>query len=117
MKQIKDTKIEKRWRRHRKIRARISGTAEIPRLSVFRSNKFIYAQLVDDTTGKTLASASDMGAKKGTRVENAKNTGIALAKLAENMSIKKVVFDRGGFIYTGRVRALADGAREGGLVF
>lgn len=117
MKQIKDTKIQKRWRRHRKIRARISGTAEVPRLSVFRSNKFIYAQLVDDTTSKTLASASDMGAKGKTRLENAKHTGATLAKLAGALSIKKVVFDRGGFIYTGRVKALADGAREGGLVF
>lgn len=115
------SKTEQRTRRHRRIRAKISGTAERPRLAVFKSNSFIYAQLIDDTKGSTLVSSSDMGlkgAKKGmTKTERAKLAGIALAKSAKDKGLATIVFDRGGFIYTGRVRAFAEGVREGGLVF
>jgi len=117
MKSIKNTKIEHRNRRHKKIRARISGIATLPRLSVFRSNQYIYAQLIDDEKSKTLVSASDHTAKGKTKVERAKNTGMNLAQEAKKKNIAKIVFDRGGFSYAGRVKALAEGAREGGLVF
>lgn len=110
-------KREKRERRHARIRAKVSGTTSLPRLSVFRSNRFIYAQLIDDSKGLTLASASDMALSGGTKSERAKKVGIALAKEAQAKKIEKVVFDRGGFLYRGRVQALAEGAREGGLVF
>jgi len=114
------TSRDQRARRHRKIRARISGTASKPRLCVYKSNKFIYGQLVDDSKGKTLFSVSDLkldsGTKK-TKVEKARIVGAMLGKLAVDGKIKKVAFDRGGFIYTGRVRALAEGAREAGLDF
>ena len=116
MKQTQNKKISKRSRIHKKVRSVISGTSEVPRLSVFRSSRFMYAQLIDDVSGKTLASASDMGAK-GTKTERAKLTGVKLAENAKQNKIKKVVFDRGGFSYAGRVKALADGAREGGLKF
>jgi large subunit ribosomal protein L18 len=95
-------------RRHKRIRATISGTAERPRLSVFRSNKFIYAQLIDDTKGHTFAQAQDADAKK---------VGVDLAKKAKALKIEKVVFDRGGYLYTGKIKAVADAAREGGLIF
>lgn len=111
------SKTEQRTRRHRRIRAKVSGTAERPRLAVFKSNSFIYAQLIDDTKGATLASASDMGLKGKTKTERAKLAGVALAKSAKDKGLATIVFDRGGFIYTGRVRAFAEGAREGGLVF
>ena len=101
----------------KKIRAKISGTATLPRLSVFRSNKFIYAQLIDDTANKTLAAASDMAVTKGTKTERSIAVGTAIAKLAKDAGIASVVFDRNGFKYTGRVQALADAARAGGLVF
>ena len=110
-------KIEKRTRRHRKIRSRISGTKNVPRLSVFKSNKFMYAQLVDDEAQKTLISASSLKLKLKNKTESARETGKVLAKQAIGKKIKKVVFDRGGYVYAGRVRALADGAREGGLTF
>lgn len=118
-------KIEKRVRRHKKIRSRISGTATIPRISVFRSNSFIYGQLIDDVAQKTLASVSSMDMKKGKKAgkggtkktASALEAGKALATKALAMKVKKVVFDRGGFIYTGRVKAFADGARAGGLEF
>jgi len=104
-----------RWR----IRTKISGTSEKPRLSVFRSNKDIYAQLVNDLTGETLASANsrqkDLAATKGTKVEIAAEVGKALATKAAALGITTVVFDRGGYLYHGRVKSLADGAREGGL--
>ena len=116
MRQPKNKKVIKRARIHNKVRSKISGTKEIPRLSVFRSNKFIYAQLIDDISGKTLASASDMSGK-GAKTARAKSTGMKLAEEAKEKKIKKVVFDRGGFSYAGRVKALAEGAREGGLVF
>ncbi|HEY1037443.1 MAG TPA: 50S ribosomal protein L18 [Candidatus Paceibacterota bacterium] len=105
-----------RDRRRKRIRAKISGTAERPRLSVYKSNAYIYAQVIDDSKGVTLAAASSMNAK-GNKTEAAKAVGAELAKLAKSKGISKIVFDRGGFIFTGRVRALADGAREGGLEF
>jgi len=111
------SKIEKRTRRHKRIRAKVIGTASRPRLAVFKSNAYIYAQLIDDTKGVTLASSSDIGLKGKTKTERAKLSGTALAKKAVTAGIKEVTFDRGGFIYTGRVRALAEAAREGGLVF
>lgn len=104
-----------------RIRRKISGTAQKPRLSVFRSNTDIYAQLIDDEEGKTLASASskdkDIAAQKGTKVEMSKLVGLAIARKAEGLGLKEVVFDRGGNLYHGRVKALADGAREAGLQF
>jgi large subunit ribosomal protein L18 len=110
-------KTTKRERRHRRIRSKVKGTLEMPRLSVYKSNKFVYAQLINDDKGETLAAASTKDVKGKGMLEKAKNAGIALAKLAIEKKIKKVVFDRGGFIYTGRVRAIAEGAREGGLTF
>jgi large subunit ribosomal protein L18 len=116
---MKDTqkKLAKRTRRHARIRTEIVGTEARPRLSVFRSNKFIYAQVINDATGMTLASASDVAVEKGTKVEKAKAVGKLVAEAAKKAKITKVVFDRGGFLYKGRVQALADGAREGGLEF
>lgn len=111
-------KKEKRVRRHARIRSLVSGTAERPRLAVFRSNKFIYAQLIDDAKQVTLVSAADMGAKTtGTKVERAEKVGAELAQNAKAKGITSVVFDRGGFKYTGRVKALADSARSAGLIF
>lgn len=112
-----------RQRRHRRIRARISGTAERPRLNVFRSIDHIYAQLVDDVAGRTLVSAStvdkdlrsDMAGKS--KKEQAELVGKMVAERAKAAGISTVVFDRGGYLYHGRVKALADGAREGGLNF
>ncbi|OIP65221.1 MAG: 50S ribosomal protein L18 [Candidatus Yonathbacteria bacterium CG10_big_fil_rev_8_21_14_0_10_43_136] len=117
------TKSEQRTRRHNRIRAKVSGTSERPRLAIFKSNSYIYAQIIDDTKGVTLSSVSDMGMglkgdkKNMTKTERAKLAGEALAKGAKAKGLSAVVFDRGGFIFTGRVRAFADGAREGGLVF
>lgn len=110
-------KQDKRIRLKSKIRTKISGTVERPRLSVFRSNKFIYAQVIDDTTGKTVVSASDMKVAKGKKTDRSVEIGKEVAKLAIAKGIKTVVFDRNGFKYTGRVKALADAAREGGLIF
>jgi large subunit ribosomal protein L18 len=114
-------KKEKRYRRHRRVRAKIYGTASRPRLCVFRSAKHIYCQLIDDEKGKTLASASDLELKrlrkKLTKKEKAFEVGKLIAKKAKNLKIEKVVFDRGGYQYHGRVKALAEGAREGGLKF
>jgi len=117
MRSIKNPKIEKRTRRHNRVRAKINGTKDLPRLSVFRSNKFIYAQLIDDVSGATLASSSDVGAKGKTKTERAKEAGAQIAEKAKGKKISKVVFDRGGFLYAGRVKALAEGAREKGLKF
>ncbi len=111
------TKLEQRTRRHRRIRAKVIGTSERPRLAIFKSLSYIYAQLIDDTKGITLASSSDMGLKGKTKTERAKLAGAELAKSAKAKGMSTVVFDRGGFFYTGRVRAFADGAREGGLLF
>ena len=111
---------EARERRHRRVRSRVSGTAERPRVCVFRSNRGIEAQLVDDGAGRTLASASwtALGKSfKGTKSEQAAAVGKLLAARAKEAGVTGVVFDRGGYLYHGRVKALADGAREGGLVF
>ncbi len=111
-------KTEKRARLHKKIRSRVSGTGERPRLAVFRSNRYMYAQLIDDVQGVTVASASDISVSdKMTKVERAKSVGQKLAAEAKKKNITTVVFDRGGFSYRGRVQALADGAREAGLIF
>ena len=121
-----DKKKQIKIRRHARVRAKVSGTKDRPRLSIFRSNKYIYAQLIDDNDGVTFAAASDigMGAKKGktkkeakTKIERAKEVGVLIAKAAKVKKIKTIVFDRGGFLYTGRVEALAKSAREEGLVF
>jgi len=93
------------------------GTSARPRLSVFRSNKFIYAQVIDDTNGKTLTQASDVKIKKGTKTERAKEIGRAIAAVCLKAKINKVVFDRNGFKYTGRIKLVADEARAGGLQF
>ena len=114
---MKQSSITKRARRHKRIRARVSGTAERPRLAVFKSNKFIYAQLIDDVAGKTIASASDIKNAKGVKTERAIAIGAQIATLAKQNNITSVVFDRGGFRFTGRVKALAESARAGGLVF
>ncbi|MCC2630948.1 MAG: rplR [Candidatus Paceibacter sp.] len=112
-----NSKTQKRERRHKRIRSKIKGTAEMPRLSVFKSNKYMYAQLIDDDKGATIAYVSSEKMKGKTMLEKAKNVGFEIATRAMAKNIKKVAFDRGGFIYTGRVKALADGAREGGLNF
>jgi len=110
-------KTDKRIRLKAKIRARIKGTAERPRLSVFRSNKFIYAQVIDDVSGKTLAQANDIKTKKGTKTERAKIVGRLIADTCSKIKIDKVVFDRNGFKYTGRIKTVADEARAAGLKF
>jgi large subunit ribosomal protein L18 len=109
-----------RERRHRRVRGKIAGSAERPRLMVFRSNRGIFAQLVDDATGKTLAGASWLALPKsfkGGKTEQAKEVGKAIADAAKKAGVESVVFDRGGYLYHGRVKALAEGAREGGLKF
>ena len=113
------TKRDARARRHRRVRGKVEGTAERPRLVVFRSNRGIFAQLVDDTNGRTLAGASwtALGDTKGSRIDQAKAVGAALADAAKKAGIERCVFDRGGYLYHGRVKALAEGAREGGLQF
>jgi large subunit ribosomal protein L18 len=109
---------EARLRRHARVRTKISGTAERPRLDVFRSSRHIYAQIIDDEAGVTLASASTMDkdfTEYGGNIDAAKAVGEKIAKVALEKGITEVVFDRGGYIYHGRVKALAEGAREGGL--
>lgn len=109
-----------RAKRHARVRAKISGTPERPRLNVYRSSKHIYAQLIDDVNGVTLVSASSMDKDfegAGGNVEAAHKVGIMIAKRALDKEITEVVFDRGGYLYHGRVKELADGAREGGLKF
>lgn len=110
-------KVQSRARRHTRIRAKIVGTAARPRLAVFRSNRFMYAQLIDDEAGKTIVSSDSRTAKGKTSRDRAKETGAALAVLAKGKGVETVVFDRGGFQYKGSVVALAEGAREGGLKF
>ena len=110
-------KDEKRIRLKKKIRVKINGTDARPRLTVFRSNKFIYAQVIDDVAGKTLAQASDVKTTKGTKTERAKEVGKAISAACLAKKIKKVVFDRNGFKYTGRIKLVADEARAGGLEF
>jgi large subunit ribosomal protein L18 len=111
---------EARLRRHRRVRGKVRGTAERPRLFVFRSNRGIFAQLIDDDAGKTLASSSWLALPKsfkGDKTEQAAEIGKRLADAAKKAGIETVVFDRGGYLYHGRVKALADSAREGGLSF
>ncbi|MEF9923106.1 MAG: 50S ribosomal protein L18 [Muribaculaceae bacterium] len=111
------TKIERRLKIKTRVRGIVSGSAERPRMSVFRSNKQIYVQLIDDLAGKTLASASSKGIEDGTKIEIAEKVGEAVAKVAIAAGIETVVFDRNGYLFHGRVKSLADGARKGGLKF
>ena len=115
----KPDKNKIRQRRHMRVRGKISGTAERPRLSVYRSNKNIYAQLIDDVKGVTLVSAStnDSEVSGKTKTEHASGVGALIAKRANEKNITEVVFDRGGYLYHGRVQALAEAARENGLKF
>ncbi|MFT8400556.1 MAG: 50S ribosomal protein L18 [Lentilactobacillus diolivorans] len=115
----KPDKNKSRKRRHNRVRNKISGTAECPRLNVFRSNKNIYAQVIDDVEGVTLVSAStlDSAISSSNKTEQAASVGKLVAQRANEKKIKKVVFDRGGYLYHGRVQALADAARENGLEF
>jgi large subunit ribosomal protein L18 len=110
-------KKEKRKRLKAKIRAKVRGTPIRPRLSVFRSNKFIYAQVIDDIIGKTLLSASDLKINKGTKSERAREVGKMIGQACLKAKIDKVVFDRNGFKYTGRIKAVADEVRASGLKF
>ncbi len=127
---MKNTKLQSKLRRHLRIRARMSGNQERPRLVVFRSNTHTYAQLIDDEAKKVVVAASDMkaarssksearakGKKAGTKTESAKEVGATLAKLAKEKGVAGCVFDRNGYKYHGRVKAVAEGAREGGLQF
>ena len=115
----KESKNVSRVRRHARVRAKISGTAEAPRLCVYRSNKNIEAQLIDDTKGNTLVSSSSMSLKleNGSNIEAAQKVGKDIAEKAIAKGLKKIVFDRSGYIYHGRVKALAEAAREAGLEF
>jgi len=110
---------QKRRRRHRRVRGKVHGSAGRPRLCVFRSSKGIYAQVIDDDAGRTLAAASTLAldTSSGTKSERAAEVGKLVAQRAREAGVEKVVFDRGGYLYHGRVKALADGAREGGLEF
>ncbi|MBR1413786.1 MAG: 50S ribosomal protein L18 [Bacilli bacterium] len=115
----KESSNAMRLKRHARIRNKISGTSECPRLSVFRSNKGMYVQIIDDVNGTTLASSSSvmLKIKNGGNVEGAKAVGKDIAEKCKKLKIKKVVFDRGGYLYHGRVAALAEAARENGLEF
>ncbi len=117
----KQSRNDARKARHERVRKNISGSAEIPRLNVFRSNSNIFAQIIDDNLGKTLVSASsidkELKLENGGNVEAATKVGELIAKRAKQAKITKVVFDRGGYLYHGRVKALADAARENGLEF
>ena len=104
-------------RRRIRIRAKIQGTPERPRLAVFKSHKYIYAQIIDDTKGHTLVATDSRSTKGKTPVESAQLVGVEIAKKAKAAKITKVVFDRGGFLYTGKIKMVADSAREGGLEF
>jgi large subunit ribosomal protein L18 len=116
-----NTKLEQRQKIRYRIRKKIAGTSATPRLAIFRSNSDIYAQLIDDDNGFTLAAASsrdkDISAQKGTKVEKSKLVGQAIARKAKDLNITSIVFDRGGNLYHGRVQGVAEGAREGGLQF
>src|SRR5574340_425551 len=115
------SKISARQKIRYRIRKKISGSAIKPRLSVFRSNRDIYVQLIDDANGTTIAAASsrqkDIAAHKGNKVETSKLVGEAIAKKSQELGIKNVIFDRSGYLYHGRIKAVAEGAREGGLQF
>lgn len=113
-------KVIKKQKRQKRVRAKIKGTKDRPRLSVFRSNRFIYAQLIDDEVGKTIVGVSEKQTKEkltGDKKSRAKALGVLLAKKAMDKKVKKVVFDRGSYAYHGRVSAISQGAREGGLEF
>ncbi|HEY5218319.1 MAG TPA: 50S ribosomal protein L18 [Gemmatimonadaceae bacterium] len=114
---IPKTRAEKRVRRHLRVRKTVTGTAERPRLVVFRSLKHIYAQLVDDVTNRTLASVTSQTIGEGKKSEQSAAVGKAIAEKAKSAGISRVVFDRAGYKYHGRVKAVAEGAREGGLEF
>ena len=112
------TKLKRRKRIHQRVRKKIRGTAQRPRLNVFRSNKYIYVQLIDDENGHTLASASSYEAavaNDGNKADQAKEVGKLIAERAKAAGIERALFDRGGYLYHGRVKSLAEGAREGGL--
>lgn len=111
------TRAEKRHQRHLRVRKKVTGTAERPRLVVYRSIKHIYAQLVDDGAQRTILTVSDTGVPEGKKTERSAEVGKRLAAKAKDAGITKVVFDRAGYRYHGRVKAVADGAREGGLEF
>lgn len=111
------TRSEKRKIRQRRVRAKVKGTSLKPRLAIFKSNTAIYAQVIDDEKGITIVSFDSRKAKGKTLTENAKEVGTEIAKLAQDKKVKEVVFDRGGFTYTGVIKALAEAAREGGLKF
>ena len=116
----KKSRAESREIRHKRVRTKISGTTECPRLAVYRSNTGIYAQVIDDTKGNTLVSASTLDKEvktKASNIESAKEVGTLIAKRATKAGIKTVVFDRGGYIYHGKIKALAEAAREAGLEF
>lgn len=110
-------RVARRLRRKRGLRKKLSGTPERPRLTVYRSNKQIYAQVIDDVSGKTLASASSRSLESGSNVEAAKSVGSTIAEAAKKAGVETVAFDRAGYYYHGRIKALADAAREGGLKF
>ena len=114
---VPKTGAERRFKRHLRVRNKITGTAERPRLVVFRSLKHIYAQLVDDGARRTLATVSDLGIEEGKKGEKAAQVGKLIAERAKSAGISRVVFDRAGYRYHGRIKAVADGAREGGLEF
>jgi len=111
------TREEKRYRRHLRVRKKVTGTPERPRLVIFRSLKHIYAQLVDDVTRRTLLTVSDNDIAEGKKTQKSLEVGKRLAAKAKDAGVKQVVFDRAGYQYHGRVKAVADGAREGGLEF
>lgn len=111
------TKKDQRVRRHTRIRSKVRGTEERPRLSIFKSNRFLYAQIIDDNSGKTLLSSSTREMKGKSEGEKTVALGEAIAKSAQEKKIKKVVFDRGGFMYTGKIKSFAESARSNGLEF
>ena len=108
---------QKRKKRHNRVRAKVSGTIERPRLSVFKSNKDVYVQIIDDTKGVTLVATNSLKIKDKPLSEKSKIVGLEIAKLAKTKDISKIVFDRSGYLYTGIIKTLADSAREGGLEF
>lgn len=117
MKSIIKTQNQKFERRHARVRAKVNGTTERPRLSIFKSHRYMYAQVIDDTKGKTLAAFSSKDVKGKTPADRAKEVGIGIAKKAIAAEITKVVFDKSGYLYAGKIKLVADGAREGGLQF
>lgn len=116
-KSITQIKVEKRIARHRRVRSKIIGTSERPRLSVYKSNTGIYAQIIDDSKGVTVVASSSLPLKKKSKTDKVKEVGELIAKAAIAKGITKVVFDRGGFLYSGRIKAFADSARAAGLIF